>query len=314
MASSGSLERGTALLIGIAVTALLVLLAGCNGPAVERTPAGEHDPVPMPDVSGLAWVAKTTFLVVHDAKTPDEDDRPRVSLVTLVPGAAPAWTPLDVDWPRTGPPSHDLESVARIPDTSTFLLAESGNSGSPHRRIFVTDLEAPRLTIREVAAWPVQVHDVEGAAVARRGEELILVFAERAHGARLTELVWGRLSLDPLTLRDLRRLPFENPLMGRDTRAVSAIEVDPEGRLYVAAAYDPGDEGPFRSAVWQVGRFADRAEGGADIELLAEPVRLATLDGLKAEGLAVTGRDGRGNLVVGTDDEDFGGTLRWLSR
>lgn len=297
---------------GRAVAFLLVLLAGCNGPAVERTPAGGRDPAPMPDVSGLAWVAETTFLVVHDAKTPEEDDRPRVSLVTLAPDAAPAWVPLDVDWPETGPPSHDLESIARIPDTSTFLLAESGNSGSSHRRIFVADLEAQRLTIREVAAWPVQVHDVEGAAVARRGEELVFVFAERAHGARLTELVWGRLSLGPLTLRDIRRAPFENPLMGRDTRAVSAIEVDPEGRLYVAAAYDPGDDGgPFRSAVWEVGRLSGRAEGAVNVELLAEPVRLATLDGLKAEGLAVTDR---GNLVVGTDDEDFGGTLRWLSR
>lgn len=294
---------------------LLVLLVGCNGAAVEGTQAGHRDPGPMPDVSGLGWVEEATFLVVHDAKTPDEDERPRVSLVELVPGAAPTWTPLDVGWSEFGPPSHDLESVARIPGTATFLLAESGNSGSAHRRIFVVDLGARRLTIREVAEWPVRVHDVEGAAVARWDGGLVLVFAERAHGERVTELVWGRLSLDPLTLRDLRRVPFENPLMGRDTRAVSAIEVDHDGRLYVAAAYDSGDDGgPFRSAVWEVGRLAGQEEGGVGIELLAEPVRLATLDGLKVEGIAVAGHGGRGELIVGTDDEDFGGTLRRLSR
>lgn len=297
-----------------AVTLLLVLLAGCHGPALEGAPPGHPAPVPMPDVSGLAWVEGTTFLVVHDAKTPDEDERPRVGLVTLMPGAAPTWTPLDVDWSEFGPPSHDLESAARIPGTSTFLLAESGNSGSTHRRIFVVDLDARSLRIREVAEWPVPVYDVEGVAVARRGGELVLVFAERAHGEQGTELAWGRLSLDPLALRAIRRASFENPLVGRDTRAISAIEVGRDGRLYVAAAYDSGDDGgPFRSTVWEIGRFAGQADGEIEIELLAEPRLLATLDGLKAEGLAMTGHGGRERLIVGTDDEDFGGTLRWLS-
>lgn len=38
---------------------------------------------PMPDISGLAWVERDTFLAVHDAKNPEENHLPRVSLLRL---------------------------------------------------------------------------------------------------------------------------------------------------------------------------------------------------------------------------------------
>lgn len=289
---------------------LLLLHGGCYSPAAEVERPVRNV---LPDVSGLGWIEGDRYLVVHDAKTPEEDDRPRVSIVEMVPDAAPGWTPLAVEWPLGGPPSHDLESIARIPGTTTYLLAESGDGGSAHQRLFVADLNGVQLTIHEAAEWPVPVYDVEGTAVVRFGETLYYVFAERAHGERATEFVWGRLELDPLRLEDVRTVTFENPLKGRDTRAVSAVEVDRDRQLYVAAAFDPDrDEGPFRSAVWEVGRFVERAGDGVDLVLYPEPTRLATLGGLKAEGLAVAEHTGRAELVVGTDDENFGGTMRRL--
>lgn len=292
---------------------LLTLLVACNGPAVGVEPVEPSGLRVLPGVSGLAWVEGDTFLVVHDAKTPDEDDRPRVSLVELTPDAAPVWTPLSVDWPVDGPPSHDLESIARVPGTSTYLLAESGNGGSAHRRIFVVNLDVQRLTIREAVEWPVPVHDVEGTAVVRRGDALYFVFAERAHGDAGTQIFWAPLWLDPLRLGAADSVRFSNPMGEReDARSVAALEIDDRGRVWVASTYDPGrDQGPFRSAIWGVGRFTVRPGGERTVRLHEQPELVATLDGMKVEGFTL---DGDGALVVGTDDEDFGGVLRRLPR
>lgn len=301
-------EPTTPRLALLAAWALASTLAGC-GRAETASPA-----LGLPDLSGLAWVEGDRFLAVHDAKATDEPTLPRVSLLTAPRASIPLrWTALDVDWSLAGGPSHDLESVARVPGTATYLLAESGDSGSAFQRLFVADLAGASLTVREVAPWPFPVFDVEGTAVARVGSALYFLFAERAHGERSTRLIWARLGLAPFTLRDRRETVIESPWpTGPGARPVSALEVDSEGRVYVASAYDPDrDEGPFRSAVWMVGRLVPTAEGAAFIPAAA-PEHVATLDGLKVESLTVRADTNGTALYVGTDDESFGGVLRRL--
>lgn len=47
---------------------------------------------------------------------------------------------------------------------------------------------------------------------------------------------------------------------------------------------------------------------------LGEPVRLATLDGLKVESLAIRQSDEQDRqLFIGTDDENHGGVIRLLA-
>ncbi len=70
---------------------------------------------------------------------------------------------------------------------------------------------------------------------------------------------------------------------------------------------------PIRSVVWRIGRLVPDAEGDSVLRPYEHPQRLATLDGLKVESLAVR-RDPSGaqQLFVGTDDENYGGALRLL--
>jgi hypothetical protein len=93
---------------------------------------------------------------------------------------------------------------------------------------------------------------------------------------------------------------YNRPLVG--------IEVDSSGHVYAVAAFDPdSDAGPFRSAVMVIGRV----ENGRVI-LDPEPTVLSVMDGLKAESVAVRGQGNSRELFVGTDDENYGGTLRQL--
>jgi hypothetical protein len=93
---------------------------------------------------------------------------------------------------------------------------------------------------------------------------------------------------------------------------VTALTVDSDGRIYAASAFDPDvDAGPFKSFVWRIGRL--RAPAGRPlVSLLDEPKLVGTLDGFKVEGVAVRERHGRATVLVGTDDENYGGALRPL--
>lgn len=149
----------------------------------------------------------------------------------------------------------------------------------------------------------------------------MLLWAERNSGSDSTELKWARLSVEPFRISGpARAVPFRLSATARDAkgnalynRAIVALEVDAEGRVYAVATLDPeeispeSDNGPFRSIVYRLGRLE-----GDGVVLDREPVVLAVLDGLKVESLAIREQDGKRQLFVGTDDENYGGILRLL--
>jgi hypothetical protein len=293
--------------------ATLLSLSGCS--KVGETSGALKSASTLPDISGLAWISGDQFLAVHDAKA--SEDRARVSLVELpASSTGPTRQTLEVSWPGSHGFSNDLESAARIPSTSLFLLLESGSGrqiGPRSRRIFLAELEGPRLEILDVANWPVLVKNVEGAAVARVGEQLIFLFAERAEGQPSTLLRWASLMVQPLAFGSFQEVTFTSPdPTGPHARPVSAIEIDETGRIYVASAVDPGNNnGPFRSVIWRIGRMDADGSGKPRAILDERPQRLASLDGVKVEGLTVRENNG-GNpdIFFGTDDENYGGILR----
>jgi hypothetical protein len=106
-------------------------------------------------------------------------------------------------------------------------------------------------------------------------------------------------------------VPFTSPAVtGPEDRPVSAIEVASDGTIYVASAYDSGnDDGPFSSTIWVAGRVVD--DGGPRVVLEETPRLVATLDAFKTESLAIqVALDGTETLFAGTDDENYGGVLR----
>ena len=304
----------------IAVTwtiAALFSLSGCS--TVGETSGTSATASALPDISGLAWISDDQFLAVHDAKNPD--DRPRVSLVDLPRSSTgPAGQPVELSWPEPHGLSSDLESAAGIPGTSLILLLESGSAkrnDTPSRRIVLVEHRDRRLEMLNVVDWPVLVKNVEGAAVARVGNQLIFLFAERAEGQRNTPLRWSPLTIEPLAFGSFQEVTFTSPdPTGPYARPVSAIEIDEVGRIYIASTVDPGnDNGPFRSVIWRIGRMEADDWGKPRVILYQPPQRLAALDGVKVEGLALRQKaDGDPDIFFGTDDENYGGILRLVPR
>lgn len=296
---------------------LLLLCAGAGGCGPSAPDVADQPP----DLSGLAWLDGDTFLGAHDAKVPG---RPRVSLLRLPAGADAKsqrlrWEPVALPWPAPGP-AMDLESAARVPGTPFVLLAESGQAsdkdGGQFRRLFLVEHRDGRLRLRRTTEWPVPVQNVEGTAVARAGDRLVFVYAERAQGLKVTTIRWATITVEPaISFGPFREVTLPSPIpVGPQARPVTDIAVADDGAIYVASAVDPdADDGPYASSVWRVGRVGIGAGGEPEVTVDDRPHRVATADGFKIEGLAVRARPGGPHQVfVGTDDEHFGGALRPL--
>ena len=284
----------------------------------------------LPDLSGISWIDNDTFLAVHDAKFPSEAASPRANLLTLPSQlGGTVITPLNVSWPQGEDPGSDKECIAKIPDsgqpqdTARFLIGESGDNARGSQRIFLFELNNDTLRGIDSVPWPAQIHNVEGCAVTTVNDELTFLFAERGQGSQNTSIDWATLNLDPLGFGPVNSIDYRIPSeQGAEIdpgfRPVAALEIDDAGNIFIASAIDPDvDTGPFASEVWLAGHInPDQDPSGSPISLLDSPERLATLDGLKVEGLAARpATNGSGTeLIIGTDDEFSGGVLRILPR
>jgi hypothetical protein len=287
------------------------------------------------DISGVSWLEDDIFLAVHDGKANDEErERPRLSLL-LLPGdvvdppefarsasAGVYYKDLEVVWPSGE--SNDLESIARIPDTRSFLLVESGDDCSAFQRIFLASVSPSRqVTIDEVAQWPASgsagcagVFNVESSAVFRIGGQLFFVYAERAEGQPHTELRWAKMDLNPLRFGTFSAVRYAARIKpGPGVRPLVALDVDDAGRVFAASAYDSGDDnGPFRSMVSQIGQFRRAPRGNAHFVPSGKFAGIARQDGYKIEGVAVQpSAAGRASVFAGTDDENYGAVLRQVA-
>ncbi len=296
-------------LVAVLILALFVLtpFSGVTQEGVKPQLANT-----LPDLSGIAWIEDDFFLGIHDSKN-FQTDKPRVSLLKL-PNSEHGllWHPLEVNWPKPLGLTSDLESIARIPGKSLFILSESG-SDRDFTRLFLTEYQGQNLNIISVTDWPIPVENVEGTAIFSLGDQLIFIYAERADNQTNTQINWATLSLNPLAFGQFESVNFKSPApVGANVRQVSAMDVDSQGRLYIASAFDPDDNnGPFSSVIWKIGKIQENKSGKIELILDATPELLSTVDGFKVEGIAVReSPKQKVEIFIGTDDENYGGALR----
>lgn len=197
------------------------------------------------------------------------------------------------------------------------MIGESGDDGEGPKRIFLSELHNDSLTSNNTVPWPMNIHNVEGCAVTAVDNRLVFVFAERAQGSLTTKITWTPLLLDPLGFGPVNSLEYRVPSEQQaGIRPVTAMEIDDVGNIFIASAIDPdNDVGPFASEIWLAGNISSGQDcTDSPISLIDSPVRLASMDGLKVEGLATRPAvNGSGTeIIFGTDDEFSGGVLRIL--
>jgi len=300
--------RRTPRCAGLALALILPWLAACAGRPAPQTPAPPPPPgavaapetKPLPPLSGLACLPDGSFLAVVDTKSNAPAEAPRVIRVSLL-GQDATWEPIQIAWPDPDGTSNDLESVAAVPGTDSFLIVESSFREGRYGRILQITLGGEVLRTGHL---PTNVTNIEGTAVVRTLHGLVFLFGEREDGT----IRWADLDLSGDEIRYTEkgsvRFQVADP-QGTNHRQLSTLEADLAGRLFTASTIDPGEQGPFQSVVWEIGQVGDQ------LSILGNPRRIADVPDAKVEALAFCrGADGREQLFLGSDDEDFGGSLR----
>ncbi|MFM7382508.1 MAG: hypothetical protein ACKO1W_05580 [Microcystaceae cyanobacterium] len=268
----------------------------------------------LPNLSGLTWLEGGQFLSVHDSKD-KQGKKPAISLLTITDKQA-TWQPLTLNWEKLGAKTDapsDLESMTRIPRSNYLIAAESGYEQTAQGRLFLLEWKQDALIPIAVINWPKNIRNIEGIAATELQGKTYLLYGERVGKEGTTELCWSTLSLQPFRLGDCNLVRYPSPDPHPQFRAISDLALDDQGNLYQASAYDPDqDNGPFASSVWQVGIFQLGEDGKPTIKPLAKPKPLAEIRGYKVEALTLRQTPKGQQVWIGTDDENFGGTIRLL--
>ncbi|MFJ8916604.1 hypothetical protein [Amycolatopsis sp. NPDC102389] len=253
--------------------------------------------------SGLAVLdrddERIDALVLRDSKKPGQN---RAARVRLEHGQV---SEVDsIDWPGELP--VDLEAAEGVPGKAgEFVALASDGKG------FHFTLKDRRLKVLGTFQVPKgdPEDNYEGFALKKLNDRLFAVWADRGQDARPATLYSAEFSVSKLSFKQPKSIPFRVPYPATDVRHTSDVEIAADDRVLVSAASDPGDEGPFDSAVYAAGKL--RPDGS--IALSPVPVKIGDFPGHKIEAMTCLSRS-CGSLLYGTDDEAAGGSLRIATR
>ena len=150
----------------------------------------------------------------------------------------------------------------------------------------------------------------EGFCVEKLDGRLDAAWAHRGQGDEPAVLFWGSYDLpdDAITKQGSAEIRVPVPA-GTNVRPVSDLRIDPGGTVWITAASDPGDDGPFESAAYAAGTLTDAGGGLYRFHANPLPARLWTFR-KKVEAIELVPGSG-GHVYFGSDDEKQGG---WVYR
>lgn len=288
------------------ILACVLIAAGCSAPASRG--GWQKIGGPLRNVSGMALVSSEPqkaaphtphFLVVHDNKNTGE---PRVGLVHVGGSSSmPPVTYKPLAWRGERPPA-DLEAICPVPRTPGSFLAMTSAGRLLHLRVSQDGVEVLH---NSVLPGLKKQPNLEGFAVQSVDGEMIAAWAERGDGDEPGIMYYGTYDPvgDVVTLSGKKKVKVPFPASPH-TRHVSDLRIDRDGVVWATAASDPGDQGPFESALYELGTM--RAEGGSVAFEPNDDLVPRWTTKRKVEALELLPGDER-MVYFGADDEAAGG-------
>ncbi|WP_432082733.1 hypothetical protein [Streptomyces sp. WAC 04229] len=243
-------------------------------------------------------------LIVRDNKKPGEN---RLAKVSVESGKADV-EPLG--WTGSETPV-DLEAIDEVPGHDDQYIAVA-SEGKGYR----FDLKRDGAHVRDTFTLPQigEGDNFEDFALTSWHGKLTAVWADRGQDSRLSTLYAARVFLPQdgrTAFGAVTKQQLKAPYPAKDVRHASDLKITESGSLLVSSASDPGDDGPFDSALYNAGSVSLSRSGAVSLKVAKDPEVLGKFGGHKIEALACFPHSTRG--VVGTDDENAGGVLRTAS-
>ena len=281
------------------LTALLVCTTGLHAQQWRPVGGSQQD-----NISGMALVEqvgnRSVFFVVHDNKKAGQR---RLSLITLVGDAPPGITPLK--W-KGGEMPVDLEAATSVPGVADQYIILGSSGRGYHVRLDRTAKEVTEIRPFDLPEKTKNA-DFEGFAIQNINGVLIAVWGDRGTIYEPGILFYAKFDLASCRFFTIGSTRIKVPYPTSDTRHISDIKVDASGGVFITSASDPGDDGPFSSALYFAGVLnADDKE--VSFAAATALTRLHRFSYRKVEAFEfVPGPEG--GIVFGTDDESLGSAI-----
>jgi hypothetical protein len=295
------------LLLAAATTVLILLIALLSASAQWR-------PVKTGILFGISGIAQVEqalddrgcppaacFVIVHDNKNEGEG---RIAILSVQGDDSLEYYPLDwpegVEWPL------DLESVTSIPDSPDARFMAVTSFG----RVYDLSLDATStIQVRGIFSLPdlPENTNLEAFDLHQINERLLGIWGHRGSSDDPGVLYWGWLNPQDYQISPQGSALITVPWPEDHVRHISDLKVNSAGILYITSSSDPGDDGPFDSAVYAAGVF--RVEGDQiEFRQNSSLTPLYRIYGHKVEALEfLPGLSG--GKILATDDENQGSSI-----
>jgi hypothetical protein len=257
-------------------------------------------------ISGIALIEqnskKSEFLIVHDNK---KSNQRRLAIISLQGKKQPEYLPLNL--PDNTKLPDDLEALTTIPNTNnTEFIALSSDGKAYHIKLVFKNKNAS--IIREFNLPEIDKNsNFESLEIRKIDNQLIAIWAHRGEGKEPAKIYWGKLDLTKYQITNVNVANFKVPFPEGNVRHISDIKVDNAGIVYITAAGDNGNDGPFQSAVYVAGHLGfngSKIQWRQNQQLF--PIYRDNYH--KIEALEII-PGASGGIIVGTDDENMGASV-----
>ena len=247
-------------------------------------------------VSGIAVLNNQTF-IVHDNKRKNEIRLGEIKIgndrLEYIP----------IAWPNEELP-FDLEALTIIPNSITDIIAME-STGKCHW--LVLNVAKQRLAYNGFIQLPdiKRPVNLEGFDLVQVGKQYLGVWGHRGKSSQPGKLYWGWVDFNTRVVTPVNSVDVTVDWPIKHVRHISDLKIDNIGQCWVSATSDPGDDGPFSSAVYNIGQF-DYIDNQVTFKRFEDIRPSFKFEERKVEGFALI-NDG---ILVATDDENFGGYVR----
>ncbi|BAY65751.1 hypothetical protein NIES22_58580 [Calothrix brevissima NIES-22] len=257
-------------------------------------------------ISGIALIEQQSdslsFLIVHDNKKPNQG---RLAIINIKGKQQPEY--LELNWPSKAQLPEDLEALTSIPGTNNTAFIALTSLG----KAYYLKLESDKKTISLVKEFNLPPYpkgsNFEAFALQDIDEKLVAVWAHRGEAEQPATLYWGLLDLNKYQIVPTGYNNLLVPFPSGNVRHISDLKIDAAGVVYISAASDPGDNGPFQSAVYVAGSLGYR-NNKIVFKQNFHFVPIYRNNYHKIEALELVS-GAKGGIFVGTDDENFGSAV-----
>ena len=243
-------------------------------------------------ISGMAKF-KDGYLVVHDNK---KKGQPRISYIDRELKIYP------VVWPEVKLP-YDLEAMVAIPGKKNrFILMES--KGKCYE-VMVNPYDLRTDLIQSFLLPGLKPNmNLEGLTIFPSGQGLVFIFGDRGSDKRKSTLFTAFFNPQKKSFYEMKKFIIDLPKPINNKRNIADLALKPDGSLWTSSTSDPGNDGPFTTAIYELGKMDHAGTFKPIHPALRHPIMV--FGGQKIEAMMFQ----KDHLIFMTDNENFGASFR----